>query len=246
MARMRKTPSTPPTADSLAEYRTKRDFERTPEPAGSAKAAPSAQRGRELYFCVHKHLASTLHYDFRLEAGGVLLSWAVPKGPSLNPKDKRLAMHVEDHPLDYGDFEGVIPEGYGMGIVMLWDRGTWRPDEKTPDVAQAIEKGELKFHLDGAKLKGQWALVRTRGSMYGAGAKDSWLLIKKRDEWAGEVDITQFAPLSIKSQRDFPEILAEESPDIWQSHEPTKGGAIGKLLKQVIQQAAQQKTGQKR
>src|SRR6202012_5336436 len=129
-------------------------FSKTPEPTGGKGS------GKSLAFCVQKHLASHLHYDFRLEHNGVLLSWAVPKGPSLNPKDKRLAMAVEDHPLDYGDFEGVIPSGYGAGIVMLWDRGTGTPE--TNDIDAALKKGDLKFSLDGVKLKGSWALVRIR------------------------------------------------------------------------------------
>src|SRR5215213_10578437 len=114
------------------------------------------------YFCVQKHLASHLHYDFRLEHNGVLLSWAVPKGPSLNPKERRLAMRVEDHPYDYADFEGVIPEGYGAGIVMVWDKGTWTPEPGFEDVDAAMAAGELKFKLEGVKLKGSWVLVRTR------------------------------------------------------------------------------------
>ena len=146
------------------------------------------KKNAALFFCVQKHLASHLHYDFRLEWNGVLLSWAVPKGPSLNPADKRLAMHVEDHPIEYGTFEGVIPEGYGAGIVMLWDRGTWEPE--TDDVDAALKKGDLKFRLDGFKLKGSWVLVRTRGyygesSQRGAEPGRSWLLIKHRDDWAG-------------------------------------------------------------
>src|ERR1700730_150780 len=174
---------------ALEEYRKKLDFTKTPEPAGVVKQAKGAER----YFCVQKHLASHLHYDFRLEHKGVLLSWAVPKGPSLNPADKRLAMRVEDHPLDYGDFEGVIPEGYGAGIVMLWDRGTWEPE--VDDVDDALEKGDLKFKLHGVKLKGSWVLVRTKGgyggrSSPGAGGESrTWLLIKHRDRWAGDIDV---------------------------------------------------------
>ena len=138
---------------------------KSPEPAGTKRKSPSGQAPR--FFCVHKHLASHLHYDFRLEHNGVLLSWAVPKGPSLDPATKRLAMHVEDHPLEYGEFEGVIPEGYGAGIVMLWDRGTWTPEAS--DVDRALERGDLKFTLDGYKLKGSWVLVRTAGRFGHAG-----------------------------------------------------------------------------
>src|SRR6187200_3181535 len=150
-------------------------------------------------FCVQKHLASHLHYDLRLEWNGVLMSWAVPKGPSIDPKDKRLAMHVEDHPIDYGMFEGVIPEGYGAGVVMLWDVGTWEPE--TDDIAAALEKGDLKMRLSGFKLKGSWVSVPTAGLGVRTGAKDdgrSWHLIKHKDEWAGDVDITEFAPNSVK------------------------------------------------
>ena len=181
-------------------------------------------------FCVQKHLASHLHYDFRLEHKGTLISWAVPKGPSLNPKDKRLAMKVEDHPLDYGEFEGVIPEGYGAGVVMLWDKGTWTPQSE--DVDKAIAKGELKFSLEGVKLKGSWVIVRTRDER-------TWLLIKHRDDWAGDVDVTELAPLSVKSFGDFPDILAEDNPNVWESHQPAKGGAAGKMLKDIIAQAAE-------
>src|SRR5688500_18818733 len=147
---------------SLATYQAKRNFSKTPEPSGKSSKRPKvAKKKSGPYFCVQKHLASSLHYDFRLEHRGVLLSWAVPKGPSLNPADKRLAMHVEDHPLDYGDFEGVIPEGYGAGIVLLWDTGTWEPE--SDDVDRAIEKGDLKFKLNVVKLKGSWVIVRTCG-----------------------------------------------------------------------------------
>ncbi len=145
---------------ALDDYRKKRDFKKSPEPAGDKPHRSPAGRTPR-FFCVQKHLASHLHYDFRLEHNGVLLSWAVPKGPALDPTIKRLAMHVEDHPIEYGEFEGVIPSGYGAGIVMLWDRGTWTPE--VDDVDAALKKGDLKLTLDGYKLKGSWALVRTRG-----------------------------------------------------------------------------------
>jgi bifunctional non-homologous end joining protein LigD len=222
---------------ALEEYRKKRDFGRTPEPKGILKK----HQARELFFCVQKHLASHLHYDFRLEHKGVLLSWAIPKGPSLDPKTKRLAMKVEDHPIEYGEFEGVIPEGYGAGIVMLWDRGTWTP--QVDDVDAALKKGDLKFALDGYKLKGSWVLVRTGGRYAGArgGADRTWLLIKHRDEWAGDVDITEFAPKSVKSGGDFEDILAEDTPAVWLSNRPAKGGDAGAMLAQIIERAAKLK-----
>src|ERR1700737_1543699 len=205
---------------ALEEYRRKRDFKKTPEPEGKAVES----KDRERFFCVQKHLATQLHYDFRLEHHGVLLPWAVPKGPSLDPKTKRLAMHVEDHPREYGDFEGVIPEGYGAGIVMLWDTGTWTPELE--DVDAALKKGDLKFTLNGYKLKGSWVLVRTSGrwgSKSGARDPRSWLLIKHKDDWAGDVDITEFAPHSVKSGGDFADILAADRPDVWRSNRPAKG-----------------------
>jgi bifunctional non-homologous end joining protein LigD len=224
----------------LEKYKQKRNFQKTPEPSGSADAIrKAAAKKTDRFFCVQKHLASHLHYDFRLEHKGVLLSWAVPKGPSLDPGTKRLAMHVEDHPIEYGEFEGVIPEGYGAGIVMLWDRGTWTPEGD--DVEAALKKGDLKFTLDGYKLKGSWVLVRTKGAPYGDGR--SWLLIKHRDDWAGPVDIVEFAPLSVKSGGDFEDILAEDTPSIWKSHRPAKGGATGKMLEDIIQKAAAKKAG---
>ena len=220
---------------SLDEYKRKRDFTKSPEPAGDQDRTRKARKTKPLFFCVQKHLASHLHYDFRLEYDGVLMSWAVPKGPSLDPKIKRLAMRVEDHPFEYGRFEGVIPEGYGAGLVMLWDEGTWMPEF---DVAAGMAKGDLKFKLDGYKLKGSWALVRTRGYGGDRGEGKSWLLIKHRDEWAGDLDITTFAPLSVKSGEDFPEILARDEPDIWRSGRPSEGGATGAMLREIIQKAA--------
>ncbi|MEO8483621.1 MAG: DNA polymerase ligase N-terminal domain-containing protein [Acidobacteriota bacterium] len=223
----------------LNEYRRKRDFTKSPEPTGDQ--TKSKKKAGKLFFCVQKHLASHLHYDFRLEHHGVLLSWAVPKGPSLDPKVKRLAMHVEDHPYDYGTFEGVIPEGYGAGIVMLWDTGTWTPE--VDDVDKAIEKGDLKIALDGYKLKGSWALIRTRGYGGQRGEGRSWLLIKHRDEWSGDLDITTFAPKSVKSGQDFPEILAADNPAIWETNRPVSGGETGALLRDIIEQAAAIKAG---
>ena len=232
----------------LEKYKQKRNFSSTPEPSGdprvAAERAKKAKPETGLFFCVQKHLASHLHYDFRLEWKGVLLSWAVPKGPSLDPKTKRLAMHVEDHPIEYGTFEGVIPEGYGAGIVMLWDQGTWTPEVQ--DVDAALKKGDLKITLDGYKLKGSWVLVRTSGRWGSQSGGDgrSWLLIKHRDEWAGEVDITEFAPRSVKSDGDFEDILAADKPDVWQSNRPAKGGEAGAMLATIIERAARLKGGQ--
>ena len=232
----------------LEKYKQKRNFSSTPEPAGdvklAAERAKSARPDKGLFFCVQKHLASHLHYDFRLEHNGVLLSWAVPKGPSLDPKTKRLAMHVEDHPIEYGTFEGVIPSGYGAGIVMLWDQGTWTPE--SPDIDAALKKGDLKFTLDGYKLKGSWVLVRTGGGYGGrssSGDSRSWLLIKHRDDWAGDVDITEFAPRSVNSDGEFEDILAADKPDVWVSNRPAEGGAAGEMLATIIERAAALKAG---
>jgi bifunctional non-homologous end joining protein LigD len=189
---------------TLREYTKKRHFNVTSEPSG--KDSKSKMQHGNLICVVQKHRATQLHYDFRLEWKGVLLSWAVPKGPSLDPSVKRLAMHVEDHPLDYASFEGVIPEGeYGGGTVMVWDQGTWIPE--VPDVDAALAKGDLKFTLMGKKLRGSWVLVRTRG--YGksawqdssAGSGRSWLLIKHRDEYASTEDIAAEKPRSAVSNK---------------------------------------------
>lgn len=159
------------------------------------------------------------------------------EGTALNPADKRLAMQTEDHPYDYGMFEGVIPEGYGAGIVMLWDYGTWEPESE--DVEAAMRKGDLKFRLDGYKLKGSWVLVKTRG--YG-GAPNSWLLIKHRDDWSGPLDITEFAPLSVKTPHaDFAEILQGKTPDLWVRNPPAKGGDTGAMFQKIIERALSMK-----
>ena len=235
-----------PAARSLKTYQSKRQFDKTPEPSGDAPAAKPAAGAPGGAFCVQKHLATALHYDFRLAHRGVLLSWAVPKGPSLNPADKRLAMMVEDHPLDYGDFEGVILEGYGQGIVVLWDRGTWQPEPGWEDVDAALAKGELKFRLEGSKLKGSWVLVRTKGWPGGGAEGKSWLLFKHKDEWAGAVDIATAQPRSVKTGRDFAEILAAESADVLGPDAPKGAGAAAKLLREIIQEAARIRAGKEK
>jgi bifunctional non-homologous end joining protein LigD len=165
----------------LAKYRAKRDFQKTAEPSGATKVARADRRR----FIIQKHAARRLHYDLRLEDGGVFKSWAVTRGPSLDPKDKRLAVEVEDHPLDYGDFEGTIPQGqYGGGTVQLWDRGYWEP-EGARSVEEAIQGGELKFRLEGERLHGSWVLVRMKHDRSG-GNRTNWLLIKHRDEFVEE------------------------------------------------------------
>lgn len=193
---------------SLREYRKKRRFDVTSEPAG--KDRPARKTTKKLAFVVQKHRATALHYDFRLEWEGVMLSWAVPKGPSYDPTIKRLAMQVEDHPIEYNKFEGIIPAGeYGGGTVMIWDHGLWIPEG---DVGAGLKKGDLKFALDGKKLKGEWVLVRTRGRP--GDGKPAWLLIKHRDAWATTQDITELAPRSVVSNRLLIEIARDEGGDL--------------------------------
>ncbi|MDK2916771.1 MAG: hypothetical protein PWR25_1328 [Euryarchaeota archaeon] len=187
--------------DTLEEYRAKRNFSRTPEPPGERKVSSNP------VFVIQKHRASTLHYDLRLEVDGVLKSWAVPKGPSTNPKEKRLAVPTEDHPLDYADFEGVIPEGsYGAGTVLIWDRGTYRNlterEGKEVGVAEAIRRGHVSFRLEGEKLRGGYALTRFR-----TGKGEAWLLVKKDDAEADpERDPVATEPRSVVSGRSIEEI----------------------------------------
>jgi bifunctional non-homologous end joining protein LigD len=192
---------------SLDTYKEKRNFNLTKEPPGAAAAKKTTH---SLQYVVQKHRATSLHYDFRLEHNGVLLSWAVPKGPSLDPSVKRLAMHVEDHPLDYGGFEGIIPEAeYGGGTVMVWDNGTWTPE--VDDIDAALAKGDLKFTLDGKKLHGSWVLVRTRGF---GGSDNSWLLIKHRDRFASDKDILAAKPRSILTNRLLADIALDEGGNV--------------------------------
>jgi len=211
---------------ALELYNKKRNFDITPEPKGKVVRRKSTN----LSFVIQKHRASHMHYDFRLELNGVLLSWAVPKGPSLDPAHKRLAMQTEDHPIEYGGFEGTIPpKQYGAGTVMLWDRGTWTPKG---DPEADYRKGRLKFELEGEKLHGGWMLVRSSGSKYGSD-KPSWLLIKENDEHArpGEPLVTEELPDSVASGRSLEEIAAD--PDrVWHSNksvaENVKSGAVRK------------------
>jgi bifunctional non-homologous end joining protein LigD len=185
----------------LSAYKAKRNFKKTKEPSGAAAVKP-AEYPR---FVIQKHDATRLHYDLRLEHDGVFKSWAVTKGPSLDPHEKRLAVEVEDHPLDYGDFEGTIPEGeYGGGTVMLWDRGFWQP-EGDESIDEALRKGELKFVLAGDKLKGGFVLVRMKGDRYG-GKRNNWLLIKHRDAWAKDGDAVLKKDRSVASGRTMNQI----------------------------------------
>jgi DNA ligase D-like protein (predicted 3'-phosphoesterase) len=192
---------------SLGEYQRKRDFSRTPEPSPDGRRVASG----EPVFVVQKHAASRLHYDFRLQVDGVLKSWAVPRGPSLNTHDKRLAILTEDHPLDYATFEGIIPEGqYGAGRVIVWDIGTYRNitrrDGQPVPIDQAIENGQMAIWLDGQKLKGGFALTRIRNSK-----KPIWILVKKRDEYANAGDPITEQPASVLSERTL-EQLDEKQP----------------------------------
>jgi bifunctional non-homologous end joining protein LigD len=206
---------------ALAEYKKKRHFKRTPEPAG--KRAPAGGWS----YVIQKHDASHLHYDFRLELDGVLLSWAVPKGPSLDPSVKRLAMHVEDHPVDYGSFEGIIPEGeYGGGTVLLWDQGTWEP---VGDPRAGYRDGKLKFQLHGKKLHGGWMLLRTGGA-HAEKDRRQWLLFKERDDdaWpANKGDILVKSPRSVSTGRSL-EQIAHDRDWVWGAQTKSNGKPAAK------------------
>ena len=206
--------STEKAEDQLVEYRKKRDFTRTAEPRGGA-----ARSQKKLAFVIQKHAASHLHYDLRLELDGVMKSWAVPKGPSLDPSVKRLAMEVEDHPIEYNAFEGTIPKGeYGGGTVMLWDRGTYTYGGSDSDPIEGLrrgyQKGDFKFVLEGKRLRGSWVLVRTRRDQRG---RAQWLLIKHRDEYAvPDSDVTAEHLTSVATRRTMEEIAGGKSK-VWHS-----------------------------
>jgi len=207
----------------LAVYNRKRDFTKTPEPGPERKSSPAGNS-----YLIQKHDARRLHYDFRLELDGVLLSWAIPKGPSLDPADKRLAVRTEDHPLEYGKFEGVIPEGeYGGGTVMLWDRGTW---SWTKDPHKWLKRGQLEFELHGERLKGNWVLTRMKPRPGEKEGKENWLLIKRRDDVARDGDgeiLVDHELTSVASERSMNEIAAEKNR-VWSS----KDGGEQKTPKQ--------------
>ncbi len=219
----------------LDRYRSKRDFLRTPEPAGepgtAAAAAAQVEPARGRRFVVQRHRATRLHWDFRLEMAGVLSSWAVPKGPSLDPSVRRMAVHVEDHPLEYFDFEGVIPaRQYGAGDVIVWDWGTYEPEAETPDPVRAIAAGELKFRIHGEKLQGRFTLVRTGATGAGEGrsaegGSEAWLLIHKRDEAASPGWDAEDFPLSVKSGRTNDDVKAQRDA-VWVSSAPAAQAGI--------------------
>src|SRR6478735_5448365 len=228
----------------LEEYQHKRDFARTPEPAGAASGSLPAAGGR---FVVQRHRATRPHYDFRLETGGVLVSWAVPRGPTLDPGARRMAIHVEDHPIEYLDFEGVIPaKQYGAGDVIVWDWGTWEPEAETPDPRRAIADGELKFVLHGQKNRGRFTIVRTSrrpGSAPTTAFEDDseqWLLIKKRDSQASAGWDAEDLPQSVKTGRTNDEVQARREA-LWMSDMPAAAaeidleGAVEAPLKGFIQ-----------
>ena len=214
----------------LNEYRRKRRFDVTAEPKGKpvqeAKArAPS--RRKKLAFVIQKHRATALHYDLRLEWKGVMLSWAVPRGPSFDPTVKRMAMQVEDHPIEYNKFEGIIPAGeYGGGTVMIWDRGFWTPESE--DIDAGLDKGEIKLSMEGEKMHGSWVMVRTRPRP--GQSKPAWLLIKHRDQWASTDDVTELKPRSVVSQRLLIEIARDEGGDMRKAAD----GDPPALLEQIL------------
>jgi bifunctional non-homologous end joining protein LigD len=218
----------PSAREQLSEYRRKRDFARTGEPEGGGARAKEGEEER-LEFVIQKHAATRLHYDLRLELDDVMKSWAVPKGPSADPAIKRLAMQVEDHPMEYNTFEGTIPRGeYGGGTVMLWDRGWYAPEKGGGEdgVREGLRKGDLKIVFHGKRMKGSWVLVRTRGfGSSGSGDKPSWLLIKHRDDHVEPGDtLTEKHVTSIATKRTMEQIGGEVKKKVWHSNRSSEGG----------------------
>lgn len=237
------------TAAQLAEYRRKRDFARTKEPKGDTIATNSRGAGKSrLAYVIQKHAATQLHFDLRLELDGVMKSWAVPKGPSLDPSVKRLAMQVEDHPVEYNTFEGTIPEGeYGGGTVMLWDRGSYTyggpPSDEEPEAAlrSAYEKGDFKILLAGKRLRGSWVLVRMR-----RGDGRQWLLIKHRDEAASsDVDVVATYDTSVATGRTMEEIASEKSR-VWRSKRGATSGASAAKKKSTAKKSVAKRSARKK
>src|SRR5918994_1855617 len=217
----------------LEEYLRKRDFKQTPEPPPDPGTAASGRSGR---FVIQRHRATRLHYDFRLEIDGVLVSWAVPKGPTLDPTVRRMAVHVEDHPIEYFDFEGVIPaKQYGAGDVIVWDWGTWEPEAPTLDPRRAVEDGEVKFVLHGEKVKGRFTIVRTSGRRrkgddpsaraFEDDQGEQWLLIKKRDESAVAGWDAEDHPQSVKTGRTNDDVKADRDA-LWNGQAPAGAAEI--------------------
>src|SRR6266542_572287 len=221
-----KSEKTPASRALLSEYRRKRDFKKTREPSGDR---PAAETKGHLRFVIQKHAARHLHFDLRLELDGVMKSWAVPKGPCLDPSVKRLAMQVEDHPIDYNTFEGTIPQGeYGGGTVMLWDRGTYAPDKLAPGddpesaVRDGLRRGDLKFSFHGDRLHGSFALVRMKFADSQSSGKPQWLLIKHRDEFASTDDVVAENMTSLDTGRTMEEIASGKSR-VWRSNRAASG-----------------------
>jgi bifunctional non-homologous end joining protein LigD len=213
----------PSAREQLTEYRKKRDFKKTAEPEGGAKGAKRPARGeKQLLFVIQKHAATRLHFDLRLELDGVMKSWAVPKGPSPDPSIKRLAMQVEDHPIEYNTFEGTIPRGeYGGGTVMLWDQGWYEPEKGGGEdgVREGYKKGDLKIVFHGKRMKGSWVLVRTRGWGGSSGGKPSWLLIKHRDKYAEPGDaLVERHTTSVVTKRTMEQIGGAVKKRVWHSN----------------------------
>jgi bifunctional non-homologous end joining protein LigD len=213
-----------PTArEQLTEYRRKRDFKKTAEPEGGA--SKRAAKSKQLGFVIQKHAATRLHFDLRLELDGVMKSWAVPKGPSADPAIKRLAMQVEDHPIEYNTFEGTIPKGeYGGGTVMLWDQGWYEPEKGGGEdgVREGYKKGDLKVVFHGKRMKGSWVLVRTRGWGGGSAGNPSWLVIKHRDKYVEPGDaLVERHTTSVVTRRTMEQIGGSRKSRVWHSNRPS-------------------------